>query len=533
MAEDDTSVSKFLASHGFTADPFELTSSDSEPLLDRYFVPPPFFSAVLGDPKNPRPAAVFAPRGTGKTALRLAVEAKSRANRDFLCITYDQFGIKSKAHLESIDLNYHLGQLLVRLTMAALAHLEKHEGSISALNKHQRQVVVYCSRTFLGDLTQLQYSQALASVKTLYDKGVDVWAKYGGLVATVLTAILKKIGIEDVSIPAELRDTMKREDSLQYLFAQLLEISRVLGYKSVYFLVDRVDELSQTSQDRAASWRLVRDMLVDLPFLESRGAGFKFFLWEPLHDSFRDDGGRPDRVLVHELNWTTDELRVILRKRLEAYSDGRVTDISSMLDNDCVDIDLETLVVYLAAGSPRDLVRICKAIVDEATRTGSDGELVKRAQLLAAIRSFCRQYAETACGSRLAELRKIGTVTFTINQLASGVFNISENAARSKVQKWQDSGLVEKVDERANRVNRPLHVYSISDPRVAVACSESLELELILDNYLLICGRCGSLEIAGDAEFRCTGCDQVQVSKTVDSLWAIATTRTQAQADPA
>jgi hypothetical protein len=521
MSLGTTSIGPFLAQYGFAADPFELTNSDSEPLLSEYFVPPPFFSSVLGDPGNPRPVAVFAPRGTGKTAQRLSVENQSRANQDFLCVTYDDFGIRSKSQLQGLDLGYHRAQLIVRLTLAVLAHIDIDAESVKNLNKHQRQVIVHCCRAFLGDLTQQQYAEAAGSVKTLVNKGAEIWTKYGGVIAVIITGLLKKAGLDGMTIPSELKQSFEREDSQQYLFSELLQIVQSLGYKSTYILVDKVDELSQTAQDSQASWRLVEDMLTDLPFLETKGVGFKFFLWDQVRSYFLENGGRPDRVLTHELRWTPEDLRIILRRRLHAYSAGSVTDIAALLAADCADINLETLVVYLAAGSPRDMVRLCKSILDEATRVESQSGGVTRKQLFDGISTFCRSYAELACAGRLPELRKIGNVTFTINQLASEVFNVSENAARSRVQKWQDTGLVRKVDERPNRVNRPLHVYSISDPRVAIACSESLGLDLVLDNFLVLCGGCGHLQITGGAEFRCTDCDQVQAVADVNSLWGI------------
>ena len=524
MSEGETNVSPFFVTRGFQGDPFELTNSDSEPLLDLYFVPPPFFSSVLGDPANPRPVAVFAPRGTGKTAQRLSVEAASRRERDFLCITYDEFGIRSKAHLKEIDLSHHLTQLTIRLTVAILAHLEQNDQSITSLSKHQRQVVLHCSRTFLGNLTQQQYATALSSVKSLLDKGAETWEKYGGVVATVISGLLQKVGLEDLTIPSELRASFEREDSLLYLFQQLLKVVQALGYKSTYVLVDRVDELGQTSQDGQASWRLVQDMLVDLPFLESDGVGFKFFLWDQVRGLFLDEGGRPDRVLTHELRWTAEDLRMILRRRLAAYSGGAIENISDLLADDARNVDLETLVIYLAAGSPRNMVRMCKTIADEATRTSPDSSGISRADLFEGVTSFSRSFAELETGGRLPDLRKIGRVTFTINWLASDVFNVSENAARSRVQKWMDTGLVRKVDERPNRVNRPLHVYSISDPRVAIAASEALDLDLILDNYLMLCSGCAALQVVGETQFRCTECDQVTQIVEATSLWQRSTT---------
>ncbi|UQU65185.1 hypothetical protein COUCH_02210 [Couchioplanes caeruleus] len=510
----------FLYRYGFESDPFQLTNSDSEPLLDEYFVPPPFYSGVLGDPGAPVPIAVFAPRGTGKTAQRISVERRSQVHKEFLCVTYDEFWVASKKQLDEVSLASHLANLCTRLTIAALTELGGDPNRIRALNPHQKQVLLFSSRRFLGKLTQQQYEEALTSVKTLKDKAGEFWNRYGGLVANVVTALLKKVHLDGLTIPSELNKSLEREDSIEYLFKQLLGIIQALGYRSTYVLVDRVDELVSTAQDSQASWRLVQDLLVNLPVLETKGVGFKFFLWDQLREHFLAEGGRPDRVRTYELKWSTAELTTMLRRRLSAYSTGKVGNLNYLLDPN-VALDVEALVVNLAAGSPRDMVRICKAIIDEGTRISAPENGLHLSHVLDGVRSFSREYADLVCAGRLPELRKIGAVTFTINQLASDVFNVSENAARSKVQKWQDAGLVHKVDERPNRVNRPLHVYSVRDPRVAIACCEGFDLELVLDNYLYICSNCDGLIISSDNKFRCPECDHMQSIDSCKSLWSV------------
>lgn len=193
MVTTPTSVDAFLLALGFLSDPFELTNADSEPLLAAYFVPPPFFSSVLGDPQNPRPVAVFAPRGTGKTAQRLSVEQRSIDNGDFLVLTYDDFGITTKKDLAEVDLNYHRRQIIIRLTLALLSSVERDPGAMGTLSKHARQVLLHCAREYLGRLSQLEYSVALSSVKTLNDRGKEIWAKYGGVVATWLLPCSRRL----------------------------------------------------------------------------------------------------------------------------------------------------------------------------------------------------------------------------------------------------------------------------------------------------------------------------------------------------
>lgn len=94
-------VSQFLDAFGFISDPFEFTNAEQERLLSGYFVPPPYFPSVLGEPKAPRSQIVFAPRGGGKTAQRLMIEKRSREGGGFLCVKYDTF--EMPAHFRPQD----------------------------------------------------------------------------------------------------------------------------------------------------------------------------------------------------------------------------------------------------------------------------------------------------------------------------------------------------------------------------------------------------------------------------------------------
>ena len=111
------SYTRLLSTLRFDADPFAKTNADEEERLDRYFVPPPFFSAVYGDYRTPKSAIVFAPRGGGKTALKRRIENSSQ-NEAFLCITYNQFNVDGKK-LSQIDSEYHLRNL-VRLILVGV-----------------------------------------------------------------------------------------------------------------------------------------------------------------------------------------------------------------------------------------------------------------------------------------------------------------------------------------------------------------------------------------------------------------------------
>ncbi len=108
-----------MARFGFSEDPFASTNAADEPLIDHYFVQPPFFPAVIGDPRKPKSNVVFAPRGGGKTAQKIMIERRSVAERDFLCISYDRFPAESLKQLSDADSEYHVTNI-TRLLLIAL-----------------------------------------------------------------------------------------------------------------------------------------------------------------------------------------------------------------------------------------------------------------------------------------------------------------------------------------------------------------------------------------------------------------------------
>src|SRR4051794_28121445 len=113
-------LNPFLAQFGFSSDPFESTDAENEPHLDNYFVPPPYFTNVMGDPRNPASHVVLAPRGGGKTAQRRMIEDQSSASGDFLCVTYDEFDQPSGFTSADASLAYHLNQICRRILLGIL-----------------------------------------------------------------------------------------------------------------------------------------------------------------------------------------------------------------------------------------------------------------------------------------------------------------------------------------------------------------------------------------------------------------------------
>jgi hypothetical protein len=301
---------------------------------------------------------------------------------------------------------------------------------------------------FLGALSTEQFKTATDSIKSLGDKALleSLW----GPLAAALTILMKKAGLDDVTVPSELVQETRQDESIRFHYEQLVGIVQALGMSATYVLVDRVDEMTLTSGDASSTLEFIRPLAYDLPTLETPGVAFKFFLWDKIESGLRAGGARPDRVPLYTLKWTLEELEEMLTRRLIAYSGGRIESMNQML-SDGSSLNVHRLVAYLSGGSPRDMIRVAQRIVAEQTRISAESQSLDEKNIWVGIRQFANERAEELCGSGyLGELKKVGEVTFTISHLSSNIFRVGDQAARRKVQLWGNTGVVEKIGEIPN-----------------------------------------------------------------------------------
>lgn len=500
-------MNEYLSRVGFFADPFESTNSETEENLPDYFVPPPYFSTVLGDPTRPASYIVLAPRGSGKTAQRRMIEAASIRRGDFLCVTYDRFDQPTGFRTADADLNYHLNQICRLILLGVLLRLEEDESLVELLTSQQKDLLKFQVQRFLGSLSMSDYEHAMKAIKNLGDRIGDVWKKYGGVIAVGIQALMEKVGLNVATTTVGPVSEARHDDGLQFHFQKLIDVANTLWDGSVYVLVDKTDEIPLTSANSHEAYALIRSLITDLPTLETPGVGFKFFLWDHIADEYRQTGGRPDRVQITELQWTVDELHEMLRQRLLVFSNKKIESLNALLC-DGVDIDLDRLIAHFAQGSPRDLIRSAKSIIAEATKTSTDIDCVSEADIWSGLRAFSNAKASELGSTYLPELRKVNAVTFTTNYVSNDVYHVDQNSGRARIQKWLASGIVEQVGTIPNPKGRPFHLYGIADLRVAVAALNEIDVDLILGNYVLLCPDCGSIVISQEKNPTCQKCNR-------------------------
>lgn len=448
---------------GFRNHPFAKTNADEEPDLANYFVPPPYFDAVVGDSNSPSASIVLAPRGAGKSALRRMVEAKAEENQ-FLAVTYDRFEFSSGFKLEDVSLSYHMRNIITRTFISFLSYLTEYPDVARCLSKEEQKQVNMFINTYIGDMSGEKFQEVLKEIKSLPERLKDYWSHNIKLIEPVVNIILKHLSMDKVDLKTLKSEEKVFSETYKYQLGLLSNLVRKLGFKSIYILIDRVDESSLTGNDPEASYRLVQPIIKDLDLLGFEGFGFKFFLWDKVTPYLRKDA-RPDRVNQYEMNWTRATLKKLLTRRLQSYSNNKLSTLTQLAVT-VEGVDFDDIFAVLANGSPRTLIRYCEKVLAIQAERDSDTNKIQ----FAAIDRATVVFAESLCkevyeNSVVKAFQKIGKEVFTINFIANEVFKISNQAARNKITQWSNQGAIKQIGTVAlTGVRKPVNHYCVVDP---------------------------------------------------------------------
>ncbi len=475
-----------LKNFGFDSDPFAQTNADEEDKLEEYFIAPPFFSSVFGDVNAPKSSIVFAPRGNGKTALKRKIELSSKRG-NFLCITYNQFNTTSKS-LADIDQNYHLTNLVRHVLIALLTAFQNKQNI--TLSKGERHLIYLFVKLYLNDIDQTDLKNSIEAIKNFSDKVKEVWNRFTGPIGLIINALLKKIGLGDAEIKkfeSQGGHLGEKIDQLQILN----KISKKIGYKSIYILIDKVDETSLTNGANNA-YNFISSIIGDLQLLELPGFAFKFFLWDLLNDDYRKIA-RPDRVKAYNLNWNVEQLTNMLSERLKAFSKNRVSSLNQLI-KDSGQFNLDQLISNFAQGSPRNVIRICKDIFDQQSEINSNAKRLAPESITAGFDSIARNISlERYEENLLRELTKTKRCDFTIRHIYSNVFKFTQQAGVSKIKVWEDTGAVQLLGTiQETKGAKSSNHYGIADLLLAKAVFPEISIFEFAAAKLYNCS-CGNM----------------------------------------
>lgn len=252
---------EFIRSLGFEDDPFRYYNADQEDRLDKYFIDPPYFESLWGDPNSPESHVVLAPRGGGKSAQRRMLEERCWAHEVFL-ITYDYFfttgGIKSA---KDADMAFHLRNLNRLALISFFSYLANRDIFDPIMyESEEKRFLTKMIDKYLGDIEVSTIRDVIQGSMTFPAKFKRWWNENLPFIG-LLSAFVKSRFQLDFGTPGKFeREVVVSEDPLNH-FKTILRLARKFGLNSCYILIDKVDETELTGNDPIASYALVQSLI--------------------------------------------------------------------------------------------------------------------------------------------------------------------------------------------------------------------------------------------------------------------------------
>lgn len=345
----------FLVARKFTTDPFATTNAEQErEHLASYFVRVSWFDRLVGEASQEQKARgtrqqqksliLFAPRGYGKTSHRMEVARAIEERRNqSLIVTFTDFDLLLQDAPGPADLNAYL-PLICQGTLESLDDF---------LQQHPRLEQTFCEQ------------------KSLF-------ARFGALLRLFapLRLLDRGISLDNSEVNALVQAFQETRLGARKSLQELARLVEHAGCEGIVVLIDGVDELSTTKDNAEAALNLLSPLLDAPGFLQESGFAFKFFLPDFLEPPMREQGvGRLDRIPVYHLEWSNEELRKMLAKRMEKHSLRSPTGpahVRSFRDLCKGNQDADRMLVEKAAGSPRRLIDLARQVVEAHCRATHD-----------------------------------------------------------------------------------------------------------------------------------------------------------------
>jgi hypothetical protein len=416
-ASHQNDLDRWLQSLGFgRGNPFATAEADQErTLLPEFYINVDSYERIKGD----RTLIVFAPRGGGKSALRVMLSSQAAPispEATTLAVEYTDFDrlITKQRTGQSLTIEDHL-QRLLKVGVQALLNTFCGDPTVESSEEERakdRQLratritsLMAPTRSRLSHLLRLQYP-TLLNPEMLYERYqildptfAPSWLDFVKAVTERrLYEFLAHSSLETNEIARLLADLNDYPETLADSIATPTEqlksfvyLAHAAGLTTVQFLVDRLDENPETANDPQAQADILEPLLAHLLLLETPGIAFKFFLSREVRDillvrpTIRRDRLTDQAVTVA---WDKHRLRQLLNERLAVYSEGQVSELTQLCQEIRVEIGrgqasrllgewLEDEILQLAQHSPRRLLVAMQLLSQAHVRQNGPTGLIK------------------------------------------------------------------------------------------------------------------------------------------------------------
>lgn len=236
-----------------------------------------------------------------------------------------------------------------------------------------------------------------------------------------------------------------------------------LGYKKLVVFFDKLDEYSKLKSQIDSIVEFIEPITTDTSLIYSQEFGLEFLLWNKLKEKMKEKQVRFDKARPIDIDWSKDELRKILSRRLSFFSKYKVKVEQIFLESNRLD-----MVIELANGSPRQLTMLLAKIYEEQAKMDGNVKKFSNEAVQQGMDHFCQNfeyelfYPNMSIKDVINRILKVRKTEFTISDLAS-VTKKSIPTATNWIRTMKNVGFVEETEGNNGGKAK---VYKVIEPKI-------------------------------------------------------------------
>lgn len=491
-----TSFKDFYEGMGFSTYPFlSFTAENETDNAKTLFIKPHDYDLTIDSYSKNITMIITGDRGTGKTAIIYDLLRHSSESR--LVVVINEYS--------SLTLDYSLQNfywfVIQKVCDSLFEYLVGKANLLNRLDKTEKLLLSYLLQRFVSDITKshlrerilgIQKSKleraiikAYNAIRFLFNYGVSVAVKLINDVITNHFSHLPPVDNNQVKeffpeIQLGLDDTFIEQNAYHRLFEQIEKLSKKLGITQISVFFDKIDEDQRLENDAEKIAQFAKTFLTDNNFLLSKNYQVVVSIWKTPFQMLRAVV-RTQKISISEINWTDDDLIEALDKRIQTFSEQKISSYLELLD-DSVKAESQ-LLLNLSNRNPRDLWHLFDKLLREQYRNNPETNKIGKKAKDNGFREFVRtfnfyEYYPRKTDARatsmdiysyIRHLLKLASPKFTKNQLNEKAGTGS--STNNYVSGMENIGLVKDVEKSGNAV-----VYIINDPKVVYALENGIEI---------------------------------------------------------
>lgn len=476
---------------GFRENPFSKYSAEEEKAyLSKIYEKPRYYESLLSEICEGNSRYLFGERGIGKSALMYYLMSDLKSKGVFVMLLDEFDGIQIKNNESQL-----LCLIEKRIITALGIELICDKKKIRNLDKYEREKLSFLLSVFFETLGKSRFKELYEEVSRTKGKNIlrNIYNNFfvktvntilSGASNVVGSTICKALGLPSIDTAVVYQEflTESKEvkqdivcDKIDYgtlknILRETAKIINKIGFQKLVIFLDKIDEYQKLKSKTDSIADFLEMVATDTSLIYSEEFGIEFVLWGKLKEKLKEKQVRFDKSKPIDISWSDDELKKIIERRLQYFSDDKIQTLNQILSDESVEN-----IIQMAQGSPRQIIMLLSRIYEEQSKMDAQVKRFSEHAIEEGTKVFCQCfeyqlfYPNSEIKQSIDRILMMNKNEFEITNLAS-VTKKSAVTAGNWVRTMISYGLVEEIEGNNGRAK----LYSVIDPKLIFLINNKL-----------------------------------------------------------